>query len=35
VILGIYTYIKRSDVKDIDIRKLERYYGKDYWKKDE
>lgn len=35
VILGIYTYIKRSDVKDIDIRKLERHYGKNYWKKNE
>ncbi|MFP4460732.1 MAG: hypothetical protein ACLFQE_00875 [Thermotogota bacterium] len=35
IFLGIYTYIKRRDVQDIDIRKLEKYYGKNYWKNDQ
>lgn len=35
VILGIYNYIKRRDIKDVDICKLEKYYGKGYWKKNE
>jgi len=35
IILGIYTYVKRKDVQDTDIRRLERYYGKNYWKKEE
>ncbi len=35
IFLGVWTYMKRRDVKDIDIKKLEKYYGKEYWKKDE
>lgn len=35
VFLGIYTYIKRRETKDIDIRRLEKLYGKRYWEKEE
>jgi len=35
IFLGLWTYIKRKNIQDIDIRKLERYYGKEYWKKDD
>ncbi len=33
--LGIYTYIKRKEIKDIDIHRLEKLYGKRYWEKEE
>jgi len=33
--LGIWTANKRKRIQDIDIRELEKRYGKDYWKKDE
>jgi len=35
LILGIWTTNKRKHIQDIDIRELEKRYGKDYWKKDE
>jgi len=35
LILGIWTYGKRKQIHDIDIRDLEKQWGKEYWKKDE
>lgn len=35
VFLGLWTYVKRKNIKEIDIRELERYYGKNYWKDDD
>jgi len=32
VFLGLWTYVKRKNIRDVDIRELERRYGKNYWK---
>jgi len=34
IFMGIYILIRRRNIKDINIKDLERIYGKEYWKND-